>query len=63
MYEIEYERSTLKGAIVFVAMELSKSAWLLAVQGSPSGKTASHRLESDDIAGLLELSSGQLGAV
>jgi transposase len=36
-------------------MELSKSAWLLAAQGSPSGKASSHRLESSDIAGLLGL--------
>ena len=40
---------------MFVAMELSKSAWLLAVQGSPSGKTSSHRLEGGDVAGLLAL--------
>jgi transposase len=40
---------------VFVAMELSKSAWLLAVQGSPSGKTSSHRPEGGDVAGLLAL--------
>jgi transposase len=43
------------GAVVFVAMELSKSAWLLASQGSPSGKGSSHRLESGDIEGLLAL--------
>ena len=42
-------------AAVFVAMELSKSAWLLAAQGSPSGKASSHRLEGGDIAGLLAL--------
>jgi len=42
-------------AAVFVAMELSKSAWLLAAQGSPSGKASSHRLEGGDIAGLLGL--------
>jgi len=40
---------------VLVALELSKSAWLLATQGSPSGKLSSHRLEGDDIAGLLTL--------
>ena len=55
VYEVEYERFTLNGAVLFVAMELSKSAWLLAAQGSPSGKTASHRLESGDIPGLLAL--------
>jgi transposase len=53
--EVEDERSTLDGAVVFVAMELSKSAWLLAAQGSPSGRTSSHRLESGDIPGLLIL--------
>src|SRR5688572_567102 len=53
--QIEGERSTLDGAAVFVAMELSKSAWLLAAQAAPSGKTSSHRLESGDITGLLAL--------
>src|SRR4029078_13121499 len=42
-------------AAVFVAMELSKASWLLAAQGSPSGKASSHRLEGGDIAGLLGL--------
>jgi transposase len=42
-------------AVVLVAMELSKSAWLLAAQGSPSGKTSSHRLEGGDVDGLLAL--------
>jgi hypothetical protein len=55
VFGVEDERSTLDGAVVFVAMELSKSAWLLAAQGSPSGKTSSHRLESGDIASLLTL--------
>ena len=36
-------------------MELSKSARLLAVQGSPSGKTSSHRVEGADVDGLLAL--------
>src|ERR671928_222962 len=55
MCPIDREHSALGGAVVFVAMELSKSAWLLALQGSPSGKTASHRLEGGDIDGLLAL--------
>ena len=55
MRRVEHERPTLDGAVVFVAMELSKSGWLLASQGSPSGKTSSHRLESGDITGLLAL--------
>jgi len=42
-------------AVVFVALELSKSSWLLAVQASPSGKTSSHRLDGGDVAGLLTL--------
>jgi transposase len=40
---------------VFVAMELSRSAWLLASQGSPSGKTSSHRLRSGDVTERLAL--------
>ena len=55
MRQVEGERSTLDGVAVFVAVELSKSAWLLAAQASPSGKTSSHRLESGDIPGLLAL--------
>jgi transposase len=55
MPQVAAGQSAWDGAAVFVAMELSKSAWLLAVQGSPSGKTSSHRLEAGDIAGLLEL--------
>lgn len=55
MHQVEGERSVLDGAAVFVAIELSKSAWLLAAQASPSGKTSSHRLESGDITGLLAL--------
>lgn len=42
-------------AVVFVALELSKSSWLLAAQASPSGKTSSHRLDGGDVAGLLTL--------
>jgi transposase len=41
--------------IIFVALELSKSTWLLASQSSPSGKTSLHRLEGGDIVGLLAL--------
>jgi transposase len=55
MHQIEHEHSALDGAVVFVAMELSRSAWLLAAQGSPSGKTSSHRLRSGDVTGLLAL--------
>src|SRR3712207_2355379 len=44
------------GAVVFVAVELSRTSWLLASQASsPSGKVSSHRLEGGDIAGLLAL--------
>src|SRR5215218_6502382 len=55
MRQVAEEQSAWDGAAVFVAMELSKSAWLLAVQGSPSGKTSSHRLAGGDVAGLLAL--------
>jgi transposase len=53
--QVEGERSTPDGVAVFVAVELSKLAWLLAARASPSGKTSSHRLESGDITGLLAL--------
>jgi transposase len=53
--QVEGERSTPDGVAVFVAVELSKSAWLLAARASPSGKTSSHRLESGDVTGLLAL--------
>ena len=55
MHQVESECSVLDGVVVFVAIELSKSAWLFAAQASPSGKTSSHRLESGDITGLLTL--------
>ena len=55
MRESDNARLGPGGAVVFVAMELSKSAWLLASQGSPSGKASSHRLEGGDVAGLLAL--------
>jgi transposase len=55
MGRVEHEHPARDGAVVFVAMELSKSGWLLASQGSPSGKTSSHRLRSGDIDGLLAL--------
>jgi transposase len=48
-------RCGLEQAVVFAAMELSKSAWLLAAHGAPSGKNSSHRLEGGDITGLLAL--------
>ena len=47
--------TTRTGTTVFVAMELSKSTWVLAAQASPSGKTSSHRLDGGDINGLLAL--------
>src|SRR5919199_5525866 len=62
MCSIDREHSALGGAVVFVAMELSKSAWLLASQGSPSGKTSSHRLEGGNMAGLLARCAGCKGA-
>jgi len=46
---------TADGGAVFIAAELSKSSWLLAAQGMPSGKASSHRLEAGDVGGLLAL--------
>jgi transposase len=40
---------------VFITLELSKSAWLLAAQAVPSGKTSAHRLSGGDVEGLLAL--------
>ena len=55
MREVAEGQSAWNGTAVFVAIELSKSAWLLAVQGAPSGKASSHRLEGGDVDGLLAL--------
>jgi len=55
MRDIEQTDTTRAGAVVFVALELSKSAWLLAAQGSPSGKTSFDRLDRGDVAGLVAL--------
>src|SRR5919202_5868517 len=55
MPQSEHTQSVQDEGAVLVALELSKSAWLLASQGSPSGKTSSHRLEGGDVAGLLAL--------
>jgi len=55
MRHIEQTEAARDGAVVFIALELSKSTWLLAAQGSPSGKASLHRLDRGDIAGLLAL--------
>ena len=55
MPQMEQAHPAQEQTIIFVALELSKSAWLLASQSSPSGKTSSHRLEGGDIVGLLAL--------
>ncbi|CAM4278242.1 Transposase [Roseomonas mucosa] len=55
MRHMEQVETAQTGATVFVAMELSKMAWLLAVQGSPSGRASSHRLDGGDVDGLLAL--------
>lgn len=55
MRHSEQTQAANDGAVVFVAMELSKTTWLLAAQASPSGKTSSHRLDGGDIAGLIAL--------
>jgi transposase len=52
---IEQTEAARDGAMVFVALELSKSAWLVAAQGSPSGQPSLHRLDRGDVAGLLAL--------
>jgi transposase len=52
---MEHAEAARTGAVVFVAMELSKSTWVLAAQASPSGKTSSHRLDGGDVDGLLSL--------
>lgn len=55
MPQNEQTEAARNGARIFVALELSKSTWLLAAQASPSGKTTSHRLDGGDTAGLLAL--------
>src|SRR5689334_218639 len=45
MRHIEQTEAARDGAVVFIALELSKSAWLVAAQGSPSGKTSLYRLD------------------
>ena len=55
MGQTEQAQAARDGAVVFVAMELSKTTWLLAAQASPSGKTSSHKLDGGDILGLLAL--------
>ncbi len=55
MDQTEKAQAARDGAVVFVAMELSKATWLLATQASPSGKTSSHKLDGGDIVGLLAL--------
>ena len=55
MDQTEQAQAARDGAVVFVAMELSKATWLLAAQASPSGKTSSHKLDGGDIVGLLAL--------
>jgi len=55
MRHVEQTEAARDRAVVFVAMELSKTSWLLAARASPSGKTSSHRLNGGDVAGLLAL--------
>jgi transposase len=51
----EQIQRNLPEVAVFVTLELSKSAWLLAAQAIPSGKTFAHRLGGGDVSGLLAL--------
>jgi transposase len=55
MRYFEQTETARNGKVVFVAMELSKTSWLLAAQASPSGKTSSHKLDGGDADGLLAL--------
>ena len=55
MSQIKHAVAPQDGAMVFVALELNKSAWLLAAQASPSGKMSAHRLDGGDTDGLLAL--------
>ena len=55
MCHMEHTEAARMGTAVFVAMELSKSTWVLAAQASPSGKTSSHRLDGGNIDELLAL--------
>jgi hypothetical protein len=50
-----HRRALDDAAVVFIALELSKSAWLVAAHRQPSGKASSHRLDGGDVAGLLAL--------
>jgi len=55
MPQMEQAHPAQDQTIIFVALELSKSAWLLASQSSPGSKISSHRLENGDIVGVLSL--------
>ena len=50
MRHIEQTEAARDGAVVFIALELSKSTWLLAAQGSPSGKASLHRLDRGPVS-------------
>jgi transposase len=50
-----HSRALDDAAVVFIALELSKSAWLIAAHRLPSGRTFAHRLDGGDVAGLLAL--------
>src|ERR1700681_3085381 len=44
-----------EGATLYVALELSKSTWLVALHSPVADKVSQHRLEGGDVAGLLAL--------
>lgn len=48
-------------AAVFVALELSRSTWLIALHSPVADKVSQHRLEGGDAAGLLELIARKRG--
>ncbi|SDA34555.1 transposase [Methylobacterium sp. UNC378MF] len=55
MLDREQIQTNLPEVAVFVTLELSKSAWLLAAQAVPSGKASAHRVSGGDVEGLLAL--------
>ncbi len=55
MLDREQIQTNLPEVTVFVTLELSKSAWLLAAEAIPSGKTSAHRVSGGDVEGLLAL--------
>ena len=51
----EQIQTKLPEVVMFATLELSMTAWLLAAQAIPSGKTSNHRLSGGDVGSLLAL--------